>query len=203
MKKILSYIVLLIGIVVLDILFGLLTKLVLWCLSLLVGLKTWVIVLIVVLAGSLFLAIVSLPVHYGTGYLMQMCENISPTKKGVRYYVFAGAWLVYSVLGIAAALSTKEYWLTIQVAMNAAAALTMIVLGKHFAKENEKADRYAKRQAEYKKNHPPIEDLMLDRKRQIAADMAANGDFTGYLDLGYSEEEVARAKEEWRRNNLT
>lgn len=202
MKRFLSWLLLLVGMVILDIVFGLMTRLAMLIVGLLSGLSTWLIVVIVLVAGSAFIGIVTLPAMYGTGFLVELCERVCPTKKGTRYYVAAGLWAAYVIYAVVAVIVAKGYWwLLIQAAMIAYAAVAMIVVGRHMVEENAKMERAAARRAEREKTHPPIEDLMPDRKRQIAADMAENGDFSGYLDLGYSEEEVRKARNKWLREN--
>ena len=203
MKRVLSWVVLLVGMLALDIVFGLMTRLAMWVVGLLAGLEVWLIVVIVLVAGSAFVGLVSLPASYGTGFLIQGCETICPTRKGGRYYVGAGLWALYVLYAVVVVVRAKGWWLLIQAAMIAYAAVAMVVLGRHMAEENAKADRAAARQAKREKEHPPIEDLMLERRRQVAADLAENGDFSGYRELGYSEEEIRAAKAKWREDHFS
>ena len=140
MKRFLSWVVLLVGMLALDILFGLLTRLAMWVVGLLAGLKLWLSVVIVLLAGSAFVGLVSLPASYGTGLLVALCEKICPTRKGIRYYVAAGLWALYVLYAVVAVIWAKGYWwLLIQAAMIAYAAVVMVVLGAETAGENEAA----------------------------------------------------------------
>lgn len=200
MKRFLSWVVLLVGMLALDIVFGLMTRLAMWVVGLLAGLKVWLIVVIVLVAGSAFVGLVSLPASYGTGLLVRLCEKICPTRKGIRYYVGAGLWALYVLAAVVAVARVHDYWwLLIQAAMIAYAAVAMGVVGAETAGENEAAARKAERD----KALPPIGDLMLERRRQVAADLAENGDFSGYRELGYSEEEIRAAKAKWREDHFS